>query len=652
MRRTAASVANGRARPKRCADGGVAVAKLTTAYGSVRALLRGDSQYVVPPYQRSYRWSDKKELADLWEDVVMRYEADRASAEESPDTHFLGAIVTGQGAPPSPLGISPFVVIDGQQRIISLSILIAAIRDVLGPDDRARRVVTRDYLMHMDENDELLESKVIPGTKDLATYMTVLRGEPLGRSTHPIAAAYNFFRRSIEAGVVVDSPTRKELEDEETPTSPDADEPTTPAPEDQAEAETDHSPSDGLQGAEPLDWNGLLTAVTQKLELVTISDVTPENAYNVFRTLNSTGLTLDQVDLLRNAFFMLLPKRAAEVHDRLWVPMETRLGDAELGRFFHTNLIRLGENIPYDQTYRTQLQRLKRAGLGEESIIGQLELLEKDSQLYSTVSLAGDGPYYFGGVRLDEQTVAGLRRLRVWGSYPAMPLVLDGAARLRESDITQAQFRRITSWIESLLVRRYLAAIAPNDLRSTFGRVMKYLRISDEPFLESLEAELLKPYVRWPSDDELVRAAMEREFYRQKQKEEFFILRRIAESIEGREYPHIGLGNRAGQYSIEHILPQGELTDAWSAELRVGAETDVFRTWQERKDVIGNLTLTAYNSALSNRPFLEKKDFIENNLRLELSRQILVAEHWTRVEIDDRSRYLGEQAIAVWPRAE
>jgi hypothetical protein len=193
--------------------------------------------------------------------------------------------------------------------------------------------------------------------------------------------------------------------------------------------------------------------------------------------------------------------------------------------------------------------------------------------------------------------------------------------------------------------------IPPNDLRSVFGRVMKGLHHASGEFLATVETELLKTYVRWPSGDDVRRACEERPFYRGKQKEEFFILRRIAEAVEGREYPHIRLGTGAGNYSIEHILPQGSLTEDWIAELQLGDDgMDSVRIWQDRKDVVGNLTLTAYNSRLSNRPFTEKKSFIDANLRLELSRQILEAEHWTKTEIDSRSRALGELAVTIWAR--
>jgi len=517
--------------------------------------------------------------------------------------------------------------------------------------------------MHMDENDELLEPKVVPGARDYPPYMAVMKGEPLGRSSHPIALAYNYFRHQIEAGLRLDAPTREELEPEDVTEFVDG--VTTGALGDrggedasQSQAELEEFEEAEVEEAatavseEPFNWQGLLNAVTLKLELVTISDVTPENAYNVFRTLNSTGLSLDQVDLLRNAFFMLLPHRATEVHSRLWDPMETRLGLTELGRFFHTNLIRLGENIPYLQTYRTQLQRLKRAGLGQEAIIGQLETIEKDSQLYSTASLAGPGPYYVGGTRLDDRTVNALQLLRAWGSYPALPLILESAAQLRDGSISPADFGRVLSWIESILVRRFILGIPPNDLRSTFGRVMKSLAESGGSFLSVLSTELRKPYVRWPSNAEIERAAEQVDFYRGRQREEFYILRRLAEKIEGREYPHISLGTRAGQFSIEHVLPQGELTQAWAEELQSEGDADAFKSWRERKDVLGNLTLTAYNSSLSNNPFIEKKAFMRENSRLELSRHILDSAHWTRVQIDQRSRYLALQATAVWPRPE
>lgn len=629
------------------------MAKLDVAYGSVRKLLTGDSQYVVPLYQRSYRWTTKKELPDLWEDVMMCYETQRNGDGNSPEAHFLGAVVTGQGGSPSPLGFTPFVIIDGQQRIISISLMIAALRDVLIPEDKSRRDVTRKYLAHVDDDDGAFEPRVLPSAQNRVTYMTVLRAEPLGRTRDAIADAYNFFRKSIERGLYRDSPTREELNPEANP----ADESITQG--EKSSTPADPSETDELlqvdetstQMAEPFDWPVLLDAMTQRLELVTISDVTPENAYNVFRTLNSTGLNLDQVDLLRNAFFMLLPTRAEKVHEELWTPMENRLGDAELGRFFHTNLIRLGENIPYEQTYRTQLKVLKRHGLGESSLMNQLETIEKDSRTYSAIGLVGDGPFYFGSTRLRDDVVAALRRLRTWGSYPAMPLVLDASARLSEGKTSQDELLEILTWIESILIRRYFVATAPNDLRSVFGRVMKGVQASSAQYMTALLGELEKPYVRWPANEELQRAVIEREFYRQKQKEEFFILRRLAEHLEGREYPHIALGNGPGQYSIEHILPQSDLTTAWTDELRSSdSKEDTFKTWQERKDVIGNLTLTAYNSQLGRKPFADKKHFIADHLRLKLSTAVLDMDHWTRTEIDHRSESLGKTAIELWAR--
>jgi hypothetical protein len=96
---------------------------------------------------------------------------------------------------------------------------------------------------------------------------------------------------------------------------------------------------------------------------------------------------------------------------------------------------------------------------------------------------------------------------------------------------------------------------------------------------------------------------------------------------------------------------QPNTSPAWTDELRSrDSKEDAFKTWQERKDVIGNLTLTAYNPQLGRKSFADKKDFFADHLRLKLSTAVLDVDHWTRTEIDDRSESLGQTAIELWVR--
>lgn len=600
------------------------MARLETDYSSVADLLDGNRRYVVPRYQRAYSWG-KPQLAELWEDVLIRYQNLR-DPSEVPDTHFLGALVTGQGVSSSPLAATPYVIIDGQQRLTSLSILIAAIRDLLVEDAGAREEITGRYLLNMTRSAQLQTMKVEPGARDRSQYRGILESTDLPSIEHPVGRAYDFFRRRIVAGMSDGSRVGGEdLDGIE--------------PEDA-----------GAHQSTDFDWQSLLEAVTKRLELVTISGVTPENAYNVFRTLNSTGLDLEQVDLLRNAFFMLLPERAEEVHDRLWMPIEQRLGSHELKRFFHANLIRSGHNVPEKQIYHAQMLRLKRRGLHETAVIRELEELEDASQAYSALlNLRGSDGESFG---ISSSAADRLARLVDWGVAPAMPVLLDAAMALKAGVVGAADFDEVVRFVESVLVRRHLANIPPNDLRSVFGRVMRLLSGRTEgDYVSNLVDVLSEPFVRWPSNRELQRTINTHGFYRGKQRLEFHILRSIAETLDGREYPHIVLSNRREGFSIEHILPQ-TLTPEWEAELQRTGARNAAEEHRELKDLFGNITLTAYNSNLSNHPFTFKRNYMQENGRLALNEDVIGAEAWGRSRIEERGLRLIGVAAEVWPGPE
>lgn len=102
----------------------------------------------------------------------------------------------------------------------------------------------------------------------------------------------------------------------------------------------------------PFDYDTLLAIVTKVLVVVTISEVPTESAYQVFSTINATGLRLGQVDLLRNAVFMLLPAKGPAVYSSEWQPMETMLAE-DLETFFLTDLIRGGANVTRGSIYAT-----------------------------------------------------------------------------------------------------------------------------------------------------------------------------------------------------------------------------------------------------------------------------------------------------------
>jgi hypothetical protein len=138
-------------------------------------------------------------------------------------------------------------------------------------------------------------------------------------------------------------------------------------------------------------------------------------------------------------------------------------------------------------------------------------------------------------------------------------------------------------------------------------------------------------------------------------KQSFFVLKRLAEAYEGKECPHIVSGTGTADFSIEHVLPQS-FPEAWAIDMTKWGDINPTETWQLLRHTAGNLTLTAYNSELSSLPFvdsslpMDKHRWIEEKLRLVLSKSIIESDTWTRDEIESRSLAMAGKAMQIWPR--
>lgn len=232
---------------------------------SLQELLEGSKQYQVPLYQRTYSWT-RAQLARLWEDVATLAE-DRA--DDPKVTHFIGSLVLAASPANGPAGVSEFLVIDGQQRLTTLSVLLCAIRDHRaaheGPEHRER--IDQQYLQNRWKV-EAHRMKLVPTQADRYAYLACLDAAPEAGGSDPIGAAYRYFAGEL---VAVDDPD------------------------------------------DPADIDRIEDAVISGLSLVSVTAQPGDNAHRIFESLNNTGLRLNQGDLLRNYLFMRLPTRAEAV---------------------------------------------------------------------------------------------------------------------------------------------------------------------------------------------------------------------------------------------------------------------------------------------------------------------------------------------------
>ncbi|MFF8828636.1 DUF262 domain-containing protein [Streptomyces sp. NPDC015131] len=555
-------------------------------------------QFQVPLYQRTYSWTESH-LTRLWNDVL-----DQAEVLESgrpAGTHFLGSVVLA----PSPQNDPTFprwLVVDGQQRLTTLSLALAAIRDhvATGRPREAERI-DEQYLVNkwMDGHDQL---RLLPTQADRPQYAAQVRGTTgapgtvteRGGAGGGVAAAYDFFRRKL-------------VEAEEDP-------------------------------AGPQDPLRIEQAVTTRLALVAVIADPGDNVHRIFESLNNTGLRLSQADLLRNHLFMRLPTRGEHIHETYWLPLQRSLGTDELERLMWLHLVLGGDDrVRRQDLYAAQQKHFEDAGAGEPEIEAYVRELHRRGAHLRRLLHPEEEP--------DPGVRAVLRRLEEWQAavtYPALMLLLE---RRERGELSAADTARAMGYVESFLVRRMICRVPTNNLGRIFQAVPGQLP-RDVPVPEGLHRLLSADHRFWPDDDELRERIRTAPFYRYgRWQQRAYVLRRLEESHEHPEPVDFA----AARLTVEHVMPQTP-GDAWLSVL--GEDTADGESPEELharlQHTLGNLTLTAVNAELSNHPFRRKQDLLEGS-HLEMNRRIAATGRWGAKEILARADDLADRAIRLWP---
>jgi predicted transport protein len=360
-----------------------------------------------------------------------------------------------------------------------------------------------------------------------------------------------------------------------------------------------------------------------------------DNPQLIFESLNSTGLELSQADLIRNYVLMGLDVvEQSKVYSQYWYPMEQRLSKAEyvpmFDRFMRDYLTVKSKSgaIPniYDVYTSFKTYRFQHEGTTIAEIVSDIY---RYARHFIKLAYAEDEDKEIAA------TLADINSLKVDVAYPLLLEVYDDYSN---NLLSRDDFLAILRLVESYVFRRSVCGIPTNSMNKTFATFTR--DIDKSRYRESVEAAFLAKdsYRRFPRDPEFVAAFVVKDVYNFRSRN--YLLRKLEN--EGRKEPIT-----VEQYTIEHILPQNEnLSPSWRAEL--GPE------WQQVHSTylhtIGNLTLTGYNSELSDRPFLEKRQleggFDESPLRLNAT--VAHHEHWNKDEILQRAQMLADKAAKIW----
>ncbi len=553
---------------------------------TLQDVLEGTKQYLVPLYQRPYQWG-KDQLNQLWEDIVELADDRR---EGTRDTHFIGSLVLAP--PPASVagGINTYLVVDGQQRLTTLMILLAAIRDYVA--DQNSEVVQAEEIQNRFLVNQYKKGrhhiKLVPTQEDRNAFNGIIRRLPDSGGSDKIGEAYRYFRVQLE-----------KFDD----------------PED------------------PDDIQGLLDAVTEGLALVSISTHPDDNVHRIFQSLNNTGLRLTQGDLLRNYIFMRLPESGEEAYASYWKPLQDRLGNDKIEDLFWIDLAEDHPAAKVSDTFLFQQRRLD-ALESEEDVHQELLRLTNLATLYQLIL----------DPSMEESPLVRhrLERLQQWGTTTTHPLILRLLRSRAEGHADNQELAQALLYMESYLVRRILFGMATQGLNRIFRSIVAAIT-DEEPIDLQVHRWLSSGRRHFISDAELRNAIQTNPFYRSGRAEHRKIFLRWLEEEFGSREPV-----DTSKLTIEHVMPQ-TLNNKWRGYLAEAYPQDGTDELHEKfLHTLGNLTLTGYNSSLSNREFEWKRaEMAKSGLRLSAS--ITRNDNWGPEQIAQRGEELADHIIAAWP---
>lgn len=554
-------------------------------------LIEGEKQFQVPLYQRTYSWR-QPEWKRLWADMLEQAEILAEGEDRTP--HFIGSVVLAPGTM-SAGDIQRWLVVDGQQRLTTLMLACCALRDRLRDiEPREAERIDKQYLVN-EWCSGLDHFRLLPTQADRDAFAACVESSPSAGGDDGIGAAYRFFRQAL----------------------------------------IDYAPE-----GDPEALKRLETVLRGRLSVVEITAEQGDNVYRIFESLNNTGVKLSQTDLLRNYVFMLLPTIGERVYSKIWLPMQDELGPAKLELLAWLDLVIRGDyRAKQSEIYRAQQQRLGdivHRG-GEEALEEEIAELYRRGRLLMRVVDPSQEP--------DPALRAVLERFQEWGGQITYPIALHLLDLLDHGKARTEQVVRALSYVESFLVRRMLAGIPTNNLNRILNSAPKELE-TDRPIDEAVHRYLSGARRYWPSDEQVRTAVRTRPFYWSgRPNQRFFVLKRLEQSHEAAEPVDFA----AAKLTIEHVMPQ-TITQEWLGLLagEVTDEDGPAALHAEIVHTLGNLTLTAENSRLSNHPF-DRKQEIFNASALRMNREIAESPGWGRAQILARADALTERCIALWP---
>lgn len=539
-------------------------------------------RFIIPVYQRNYDWK-MEHCKQLYDDLVKVIRQNRKS-------HFFGSIVSVQSETGT---MEEFLIIDGQQRLTTVSILLLAIYHLLpsgkmtSKDRQLTDKILKKYLIDEYEPEEK-RIKLKPIKNDQKAFDFLFDKDEDHIPDSNLTINYQYFYDRIQ---------REELSIDE-----------------------------------------LFDAIC-RLEIINISLNHEDNPQLIFESLNSTGLDLSEGDKIRNYILMGLPNDLqVKFYEKYWNRIEEYTA-YDVGSFVRDYLSIKQQSTPNMNSVYPAFKKYV-----ESSDQANIEPLLNDLLEYAKRYC-----FLLRGGYSDERINGCIYRLNRLSTSVTRPFLLE-VLRLREKGVLNAdELVDVFQLIESYLFRRTICDLPTNALNKIFlmlHREIVRMGGNEDDYAEKFKYALLskKERARFPSDDEFAECMSTRNIYGMNPKNKLYLFERLENAGTGETKDVWGHLDR-GEYSIEHIMPQ-HLTAAWMTALGDDYES-IHINWLHR---LANLTLTAYNAKYSNSPFADKRDmnhgFKHSGLRM--NQWIGQKDHWTLQELEERDQLLRNKVIGIW----
>lgn len=549
--------------------------------------LNGSSKrFIIPVYQRNYDWKIEH-CKQLYDDLVK-------VIKNKHNSHFFGSIVSVYNER------ERYLIIDGQQRLTTISLLLLAIYNIIKEDlivpENANlgQFIYEEYLIDKWAPEETrIKLKPINNQLDLSkndeqAYNNLFNKDstPIEQSNVTLNYKY-FYERILKREIFLDD---------------------------------------------------LYNAI-EKLEIINIElDNKYDDPQLIFESLNSTGLNLSEGDKIRNFILMGLSlEDQNSYYKKYWSKIEQCTG-YDVGSFVRDYLSVKQQSIPPQKRIYIEFKNYV-----------DVNRLTKVDMLEDLLTYAKRYEILLGKKKISRELDNCIYRLNRIETTITRPFFLEVLRMLEQGKLSEQDVTKVFLFTENYIFRRSICNLPTNSLNKMFLMLHKEIIRYDgttENYFEKFKYALLskKDKLRFPDDIEFKTVFETRDVYLMNNKNKTYILERL-NNYGSLETQDIYARCDDGTYSVEHIMPQ-RLTPSWQKELGENYKK-IHEMWLHK---IANLTLTAYNSKYSNSTFQQKRD-MQNGFKdsgIRLNNYLMLKDQWTVAELKERSEHLAGQALKIW----